>query len=578
MTKKKKETINYVIKLTYFAGLLGMILLILGIYFGKDTKDVERVQDFITVDQEWYLDKEQTKKVDLAKLGSYMDEKTGVLSLFYKLPKMKEKETLLYRSKDVYTKVFVGEEQLYETRVYDSRFYNRSPGNLWNRVDIADKYSEQYVEIQIYMVYDTNAITIDYTRLGDAENIIHTIVSDKLEAVFLSCMVIMIGIIMMFMQLVPVYNKNHKNKGIIYLGLYATLVGIWSLLETNIMQLYMDDVRIVQLLDNMVMIVDNIPLLFYLDYHYHLLKRKLIRVYAILQVDYIAICVIMQFTGIRDLHHLLKGAWICSFLNDALLIACAIYFCIRYVRTKKMDMQVGIQLIGILALIITAFISAADYTQADGMDRAQFLRVGMLFFVIFFGISSQLQTYQLIEQGLKYDIVKKLAYLDGLTGVGNRTAYLEHLEKLEESAGQFSLGIVFMDINNLKQANDNEGHDQGDLLILKAAEVIRDTFGKEGEVYRIGGDEFCVLMKGNNLERRYQYAADSFFERVKEVNEEGILPVEFQIAHGFSACYEAKTSTINKAIAEADGRMYSDKARLKERDRKKLHEFSGKNL
>ena len=198
------------------------------------------------------------------------------------------------------------------------------------------------------------------------------------------------------------------------------------------------------------------------------------------------------------------------------------------------------------------------------MDRAQFLRVGMLFFIIFFGISSQIRTYQLMEQGLKYDIVKNLAYVDGLTGVGNRTAYLEKLEKLEQQSENLSLGIVFLDINNLKQVNDRQGHDQGDTLICSAANIIQNTYGKQGNVFRIGGDEFCVLLEGEDLDSCYQEATKEFYHAIDELNKEDNLSAILQIAQGFSICRTAKASEVNKAISEADERMYLDKRRLKQ--------------
>lgn len=552
------------IKGMYFLGLTGMILLIVFIYFGKNTENVQKNYEFENIEQYWRLTKQGTEHIDFTRLGSYMDEEKGVLSLYYQIPELDEKQTLVYRSKDVYTKVLADGQQIYETKVYESPYYNHSPGNIWNQIDIDRSYAGKYLELQVYMVYDTSAITIDHILWGDEEDIIHSIISEKLMAAFLSILMILIGIVMIFMQMIPVFQRKNRNKGIIYLGLYAALVGGWCLLETNILQLYMDDVRIVQLLDNMVMVVDNLPLILYLDYYYNLLKKPFIRIYAYLQVGYILLCVVVQFSGKMDLHHMLKGAWICTFLNVALLFACAIYFCYQFIKTKKLDKQVAIQLFGILALAVATFISASNYTQVDTMDRAQFLRAGMLFFIIFFGISSQIRTYQLMEQGLKYNIVKNLAYVDGLTGVGNRTAYLEKLEKLEQQAEDLSLGIVFLDINNLKQVNDQQGHEQGDRLICTAAHIIQNTYGKQGKVFRIGGDEFCVLLEGRDLDRCYQDATKEFYHAIDEVNKEDDLRVIVQIAQGFSLCTTAKATEVNKAIAQADERMYSDKRRLKQ--------------
>jgi diguanylate cyclase (GGDEF)-like protein len=63
--------------------------------------------------------------------------------------------------------------------------------------------------------------------------------------------------------------------------------------------------------------------------------------------------------------------------------------------------------------------------------------------------------------------------------------------------------IVTFDLNNLKQCNDQYGHRVGDEYIINAAHIIEDNFERYGKCYRIGGDEFCVIMpdaKENSIE------------------------------------------------------------------------------
>ena len=144
----------------YLLGLLGM-LFIIGIITIDRKERSESIKEitYKNITADWSLDKEGLKPVDVKKLGEYMDEEKGVLSMYYQLPQMDADVSLVYRSKDVYTRVLVGEELLFETEVYDSKYYNKSPGNLWNVMTINSKYSNQYLELQIIMVYDTNAIT-----------------------------------------------------------------------------------------------------------------------------------------------------------------------------------------------------------------------------------------------------------------------------------------------------------------------------------------------------------------------------------------------------------------------------------
>lgn len=555
------------IKILYLLGLVGMLLILIAIPICKTSKEkTAEYSDYIRIEQGWY-GKEDSNAIDFSKLGSYMNEDTGILTICYTLPSLSEDVTLFYRSKDVSTNVYIDGKQIYETKVDESPFYNRSPGNLWNMVKLPKEYSEQTVELQINMVYDASAVTVDHIYLGDKGDIMHSLIESKLGALFISFIVILMGIVLIFLDILPAYHRYAKNHSAAYLGLYALLTGVWSILETNVLQFFVEDVRIIQLLDNIMMITTNLPLLLYVNCYYPILRNLAMRIFCHSQIVYILTCVVMQFSGRMDMHDLLKFSWLYSYSNDVIMVGIFLRMLWNWRKRKKINRRMAIQMLGILILIVSAFISALQYTVTDTMDRAQYLRVGMLGFIVCLAVSSQLNTYRLMEQGMKYTIVRNLAYMDGLTGLGNRTAYLEKLEELEQK-GEGSIGIVFLDINNLKQVNDHMGHEAGDKLICMAAELIDSTFGKEGESYRIGGDEFCVLIEGETIYTRYKERLDQFEQRIKAENEKKEVPFRVQVAQGFSICNQLITTKIDQTIAEADGRMYSDKARQKELDKK----------
>lgn len=87
-----------------------------------------------------------------------------------------------------------------------------------------------------------------------------------------------------------------------------------------------------------------------------------------------------------------------------------------------------------------------------------------------------------------------ISYTDGLTGLGNRRGYDQEIFKICDSEQLLNYIIVVMDVNGLKTVNDTLGHDAGDELLLGAAECISRSFGKIGNVYRTGGDEFAAIL------------------------------------------------------------------------------------
>ncbi len=94
---------------------------------------------------------------------------------------------------------------------------------------------------------------------------------------------------------------------------------------------------------------------------------------------------------------------------------------------------------------------------------------------------------------IQHEEQEKLSYEathDGLTGLLNRTAY----EQFKHHLGDTSCCYLMIDLDDFKHINDNYGHDTGDLVLKKVADVLKHHFRSEDMIYRLGGDEFAVTM------------------------------------------------------------------------------------
>lgn len=564
---KKKFWKEKTLVFFYLIGLLGMLSILLLICISREEQK-QKIQEetYQDITAQWTLDKEGMKPVNVKKLGEYMDAESGVLSMYYQLPEMDADVSLVYRSKDVYTKVIVDGEIIYETSVYESRYYNKSPGNLWNILTVNSRYSAKCLELQIIMVYDTDAITVDSLLLGDKADIILGLFADNMFGIIVSLLLILLGTVLIVVDFLPSYGRSKKHHGLFWIGLFAILNGSWSLIETNILQFCVKDMRILQLIDNMIVMIDTMPLLLYLNSEYKILKNRWMRILGYVGVAYIFYCVVVQYCGVKDLHHMLNGALLIMVITDFAMCAWLVNLFFKLRKEKKPVLNCLLQILGLCSLCSSSFFETIRSTRVDRMDRAGLLRIGMLLLCIFFAIGSQIETYKIVEQGLKYDLISKLAYSDGLTGLGNRTAYLEQLDEYGNNEKNIiQLGIVYLDVNNLKKVNDNQGHEYGDDLIRIAAKIIEDSFGHFGKAYRIGGDEFCVLMAGMNLKEKYKKGLDIFQQLVDEANKANWYTYDVQIAHGFAICEEFTREKIDEAIAIADSEMYQNKMDLKKK-------------
>jgi diguanylate cyclase (GGDEF)-like protein len=93
------------------------------------------------------------------------------------------------------------------------------------------------------------------------------------------------------------------------------------------------------------------------------------------------------------------------------------------------------------------------------------------------------------------ELQTRYAYYDQMTGLQNRRAYEEKIDQYRKNMPS-GCCVVMADINGLKQMNDNLGHEAGDELIIGSAECLRQSFHHDEWIYRVGGDEFCVITDG----------------------------------------------------------------------------------
>ena len=152
------------------------------------------------------------------------------------------------------------------------------------------------------------------------------------------------------------------------------------------------------------------------------------------------------------------------------------------------------------------------------------------------------------------------AHVDPLTGVKNRHAYLEAEERLNIQIAEGRVkdfAIVLLDVNDLKQVNDAQGHQAGDQFLMDACKIICETF-KHSPVYRVGGDEFTVVAQGSDYAR-----IDELIERMNEQNRKALRSGGIVIACGM-AKREGENS-VAPVFVRADQLMYVNKSELKAR-------------
>lgn len=154
------------------------------------------------------------------------------------------------------------------------------------------------------------------------------------------------------------------------------------------------------------------------------------------------------------------------------------------------------------------------------------------------------------------ETLEHLAYTDALTAMGSRMAFNE---KLKEYSQTEKLACVVADVNNLKLCNDKYGHSEGDKIITDAADCICAAFDTIGTCYRIGGDEFCVLIPEREKTEILQ-ALEQVKKNIEEKNED--REITLSVAFGY-AMREGMAESVEELFNRSDEMMYDTKYRMK---------------
>lgn len=153
--------------------------------------------------------------------------------------------------------------------------------------------------------------------------------------------------------------------------------------------------------------------------------------------------------------------------------------------------------------------------------------------------------------------LQKKATLDALTGIPNRYLFFDRLGKSVANAGRYNekLALLFIDLNNFKQVNDQYGHHIGDTLLIKVAARLKSRLRSSDTFARLGGDEFCVLLERPANRDSIARVAEEFIECLSAPFEFDEVCCSVGASIGISI-YPENGSKLEELVKKADEAMY----------------------
>lgn len=155
-----------------------------------------------------------------------------------------------------------------------------------------------------------------------------------------------------------------------------------------------------------------------------------------------------------------------------------------------------------------------------------------------------------------------LSYRDALTNLNNPRSYQEHMDMLSKK--KLPYGLIFMDLNDFKQVNDTYGHEAGDALLNIVAKRLQNSIREKDKAFRIGGDEFVVVIHGAHDKDFYEGVISRMRQNVAKDVVLKEVTLKVSISAGYARCPEDGTK-FEDVVKKADSDMYNNKRLFKAR-------------
>ena len=189
------------------------------------------------------------------------------------------------------------------------------------------------------------------------------------------------------------------------------------------------------------------------------------------------------------------------------------------------------------------------YIWATNFDVSDTLNIKQILEITTFLLAAEINNY------LLYEKMKTQSIMDSLTNVFNRNAMNNMITDIVN--GDYVIknpyGVAFMDLNGLKAINDSKGHLEGDKLLKDAAALLKENF-KDADIYRVGGDEFLIIVE-NKKEEEF----NALIDNIRKLSDESD-----RIKFAIGSCFVDASFEVRKALHIADENMYKEKEKFYE--------------
>lgn len=517
----------------------------------------------------WYtLDSDGKKQsVNLANLNPQRQiGKGNTISLYHKAPKgygVNEDTVALY-VKHLNFKVFLNDTLIYTSHTERGLIRSKTSSVAWYFIPMPDSNNpDDVLRIDATVVYNSGNEAISSAYYGNSAVMSRTIISDETGLMIFCMALLVIGLLYIVLDIVLTIAMKYSI-GMKCTGTMAIMIAIWAFSQSQVLSFFMQNTIIANFTELMVLQFVPIPLLEFCDHHMRMKNKRVVHLGYIVSIANIVIQLLLYFIVKCDYHEMRP-------LTHITVLVCGTIY--LYCSAENMRLNVAnprLKLIGKLTqagMIIFCAFTATDIIKfylAHEINSGMNTLCGFSVFLLMMGVIGVIDLMDYSKRVYVSDLIRQNAYTDTLTGMKNRNSFEKHMENAENEKKKYkTVAVVVFDVNNLKQVNDNYGHQEGDYIISSCGHLIENNFKAIAENFRIGGDEFAAIITGDLPTMDVYAQVDNFRNDVNSHNEGEPAHLQLHVAVGIAFMDMERRQTMTDVFRKADILMYNNKKTMK---------------
>ncbi|MEG2376989.1 MAG: diguanylate cyclase [Clostridia bacterium] len=445
--------------------------------------------------------------------------------------------------------VFIDGRLIYEEGTHDKLAFGKTLGTLWNFVRIPQGTEGKSIELRYVCPYDTAPSQISSIVLGSKNACVFDLAQNSATSIIFCVLTLFLAFILILVSILMAHRRLDSTITL-FLGIFSLFAAIWTMTDSGIVQFFSGNRIVAYLTSFASFLLMPIPMLLFLRVILKTRKKRVLNLLSLLFIINFAVVLILQLTNVLDFPQTIISSHILIALS---CVTVGYLFAVDIIKFHRLEIKLFA-----LATFMLCLLSMLDvvrfYTPANS-DNSFFFRIGLIIFIIMFSIVAFYKALEIIRASIETHTYRRLAYTDAMTHLGNRTAFDRCITRLSGRLYKLhSLAFIAFDLNRLKIVNDSMGHSAGDELIRGAASCIAAGFSPYGECYRVGGDEFTVVLENASL-ADINMALHNMDSAISEYNT--TCSATLELARGFS--FASSDIDINELISLADKHMYENK-------------------